>query len=281
MAIENRESLLILNKSFDTIMDETMTALKSTPISNIGPGGIARLILGIVNGQLDTFYKALQVQHTQAFLSKATGDTIDLIGEIVSCQRATNELDDDYKYRISKQALTLERANETAIRLAVLSVSGVTDVIMKEYTHGTGSFSVYPVLDDPYSWNVTLLNDVQAALKEARAYGTRAVILQPRLSYVELKARILFDKKASELDRVMIQNEATQTVRTYINGLKPGEKIEIHVIKDRVGTISPYVISTDIYQFLIQNKSMLIVDQEPSWNERYIEALNKDAIAFT
>lgn len=276
-----RESLLILDKEFNQLMDESLRGLQDTSISNTGAGGIARLLLSIVNKPIADFYKSLKTEHAQAFLSKAKGGNIDLIGELLNCARYVGESDDDYKYRISKQTLTLEHANETAVRLAVLSVPGVSDVIMREYSYGTGSFSVYPVLDDPFAWDVDMLNAVQAKLKEAKAYGIRSVIMQPRLSYVEMRGRLTLNKRVTEADRALISNDVTQTVRAYIAGLKPGEAISVNQINALILSVSTDIVSVEIHHFMINNRAMLVTDQEPSWNERYVEAPNSSSILFT
>jgi uncharacterized phage protein gp47/JayE len=239
-----------------------------------------RLLLSIVNKQLDTFYQTLKVQHTSAFLSKAEGNTIDMIGEIVDCVRFDGEDDDDYKYRISKQTLTMEKANETAVRLAVLSAPGVVDVIMREFTHGTGSFSVYPVFDDITDWSDEVIAQIESNLKDTKAYGVKAVVLRPKLAYVEIKGRLVFDKKTSELDRALIQNQATQAVRQYINTLLPGDTIEIFTLRNRVLSLSASIMNMEIYQFTVNGKSMLVVDQESAWNERFTESSTLNAINF-
>lgn len=278
--MEDRESLLLIDKSFDTLMAETLADLQNTSI-NDGPGGVARLLLSKVNEKLSTFYDALQLKHTEAFLSKAKGPTLDLIGELLNCTRLPGESDEEYKYRIHQQPLSLEKANETAIRLAVLSVPGVVDVVMREFTHGTGSFSVYPILNDPYTWNAELIAQIKQKIESVKAYGTRAVVMQPRLAYVELKGRLILDGKVSDMDKVLIQNDATQAVRQYINTLKPGEVLEIRKVINLVMNVSPYIMDVEIYHFMINNKAMLPVDQESAWNERFVEAPTPHSILFS
>jgi hypothetical protein len=275
-----RDSLLILDKQFDKLMADSLKDLGDTEISNEGPGGIARLLLAIVNKPIANIYKVLKVEQAQAFLSKATEGNIDLIGDIVNCERYAGEPDDEYKYRISRQTLTLERANETAVRLAVLSTPGVTDVIMREFSHGTGSFTVYPVLNNPFDWDAQMLSSIHDKLHETKSFGIRAIIMKPRLSYVELRGRLSLSKRMTDADRALIANNVTQAVRTYIGALKPGEQISINRINTLALGISADIISINIHHFLINNRAMLVVDQEPSWNERYIEAQNSNAISF-
>lgn len=280
--MEERQSLLIFDSSYNRLMEESLDALGNTAITNKGPGGVARLLLGIVNQHIGTFYQTLKKEHTQVFLSKASGETVDNIGYLLNCPRKSGEDDEAYKYRITQQTLTLERANETAVRLAALSVERVTDVVLKPFTHGAGSFSVYPILDNPYDpLYEDVLREMATALESVKAFGVRTAVLQPRLSRVELKGRITFGRNMSEMDRLLVQDRVTQSVRRYIGSLMPGDMLRINQLHRLVLDEDTSVADVEFYHFMIDGRAMLLVDQEPAWNVRYVEAEGTNAIAFT
>lgn len=280
--MEERQSLLIFDSSYNRLMEESMEALGNTKITNKGPGSIVRLLLGIVNKHVSDFYTTLKKEHAQVFLSKASGDAVNQIGYLLNCERRTDESDEDYKYRITQQTLVLEAANETAVRLAALSVEGVVDVVTKEFTHGTGSFSVYPILNDPYDPNYDeVIREMGNALKSVKAYGVRAVVLQPKLARVELKGRMVFGRNLSDMDRKLIQDRVTQSVRRYINERMPGDMIRIGQIHRLVMDEDTSIADVEFTHFMIDGRAMLLVDQEPAWNVRYVEAEGATAISFT
>jgi hypothetical protein len=277
MADEDRASLLLLDKSFNTLMSESLENLESTTISNGGPGGTARLMLSKFNSHLATFYDIMTINHAQAFLSKATGRSLELVGEVLNCTRFTNESDAEFKFRINNQSLSLERANETSIRLAILSVTGVVDVILKPFTHGTGSFSAYVVTSetDPSD---ALIESVRQVLIGVTAYGIKASVFKPRLAPVEIRVRLTFDQKTGDLDKTLIRNQMTQVVRTYIATLKPGDQIIIKDLFKAMSAVSPSLLNIEIYHFMIRNRPMLLVNQKTAWNERFTEASTAGAI---
>ena len=279
--MNERDSLLILDSSYERMMDESMRALEGTPISNRGPGSTVRLLLSIVNRFASEFYGTLKREHAQAFLSRAKDENVDLLGEALSCLRMPGETDDAYKYRISNQTLTLERANETAVRLAALSVEKVINVVMRPFATGAGSFAVYPVLDDPYDPDFeSVMREMAVKLDEVKAYGVRATVLEPRLSRVELKGYISFGSSLNEVDRRLVQDRVTRRIREYIGELMPGDAIRINAIHRIVMDEDTRIADVEIYQFAIDGRAMLLVDQQSPWNVRFVEADGASAISF-
>lgn len=275
---------LLIQKTMDDLMQAAMARLAKTPITETGPGGVARLLLAVFNEQLATdapdgegFYKKLEVAHAQAFLSTAEGQYLDLIGMLLNCKRLDGESDDDYRYRISKQTLTLAAANQTAIRLAALSVPGVKDVLMKPFTHGTGSGSLYVITDDP-SQTASVIAQVQAAVDEVAAYGVRVHVFAPTTIPVEMRIRLIFDKKASEMEKKLIRNQATQALKDYINSRGPGEAIVINEIVQRVMQVSDLIFDIEILSMAVNHRPVLITNQTCAWNERFVESSRPGAL---
>lgn len=268
--------MLQLNKSQAELNEIAFKRLEEAGLG-VSAGKIAKLLVSIINEIQADFYSTLKSQHIQAFLSKATGVSLDMIGELLNCHRRDGEEQEDYRYRISKQSLTLATANQTAVRLACLSVEGVEDVVMKAYTHGTGSFSVYVVTDNPQTPD-NIIESVREKLDEFKAYGIRAEAFSPKILPVELKARIIFDKRVVDLDKQMVRKQAEQMIKDYVNSINVGDILNIKQIKDDVYNSHKDIFSVDIYHFRISNRPCLLVPQESDWNERFVEAGTPDAI---
>lgn len=268
--------MLQLDKSHVELNEISFRRLEKEGIG-VSAGKIAKLLLSILNETISTFYGELKNAHAQAFLSKAAGSSLDMIGEMLNCTRSDGEEDEEYRYRISKQSLTLASSNQTAVRLACLSVDGVDDVLIKPYTHGTGSFAVYVVSDTPQTPD-SVIEDVKEALEKMKAYGIRAEAFSPKLLPVEMKARIIFDKKVVDLDRQMVRKQAEQLMKDYVNGLTVGETLSPTEIQKQVVRSHPDIVSVDTYLFRVNNRPCLLVEQEPSWNERFVQSSMPSAI---
>lgn len=271
--------MILLEKTYLQIMEETLAELEGMGITNKSPGSVARLFLSIINKRLATYYEALTLNHAQAFVSKAKGNFLDLIGELVNCKRLEEERNDDevYRYRITKQIQIVASANETAIRLAALSVHGVQDVKMKRFTHGTGSYSVYVVTEDPVT-PTSILESVQNKIDEVQAYGVRGEVYRPDVLRVEMHIRLIFNKVVTVLERKLAIAQAQDALTNHINSRNVGEPLVIDHIDAMLKKIHDRIEEVIIYNYKINGRPMLVVDQECAWNERFIESEKSNAL---
>ncbi len=269
--------MILLDKDYDLIMKETLAELKGMGISEDKAGSVARLFLSIINKQLSHYYKALKTNHIQAFVSKAKGEFLDLIGVIVDCKRNSGEEDDDFRYRITKQIQIVASANRTAIRLAALSVPGVQDVMLKRFTHGTGSFSVYVISEEPYTPQ-ELLDQVYLAIQDTEAFGIRSQVFRPIILPVDIRVRLIFNKAVSDLERNLALAQSQDALRYFINSRPVGALLRINDIKKVIKDIHSGIEDIIIFDYKIKNRPVLPVDQECAWNERFIESDKPNAI---
>lgn len=262
-------------------MDETLAELHGMGVSDKTPGGVARLFLAIINKRLSTYYETLKLNHAQAFVSKANDQFLDMIGELLACYRTEAEIGDDeaYRYRITKQIQIVASANEMAVRLAALSIEGVQDVMMKRFTHGTGSFSVYVISENPFTPQ-DILDNVQVAIEEAEAYGVRGEVFRPIVLTVDLRVRLIFNKTVADLDRKLAIAHAQDSLKNYVNSRNVGSTLiinDIHkILKDTHAGIEEAIL----FDYKINNRPVLPVDHVPAWNERYIESDKPNAITI-
>lgn len=278
--MKDRESLLFIDKSYEQLMEETIRELDKTYINHNSPGSIVRLLLSKVNYQIAEFYQMFKQEHSRGFLSKASEETLDLIGALVNCKRRPSESEEEYKYRISRATTNNEKANKIAVRLAALSVSGVKDVLFKEFSQGSGSFSVYVLTDNPTP-SMQILKQVEQAIDEVKAFGIRVHVLAPKLKPVEMKVKLVFDKNVTELEKRVVFEEARRKIRAYINSRHPGDTIEINELIKQIREINRNIMKIDFHVFTINGQAVYAVDQSSKWNERFIESESPNAITVS
>lgn len=273
--------MILLDKQYQQIMNETLAELEGMGVSDKTPGGVARLFLAVINKRLSTYYETLKLNHTQAFVSTAKGQFLDMIGELLACYRTEEEIGDDeaYRYRITKQIQIVASANESAVRLAALSVEGVQDVMMKRFTHGTGSFSVYVISENPFTPQ-EILDNVQVAIEEIEAYGVRGEVFRPIVLPVDLRVRLIFNKTVADLDRKLAIAHAQDALKNYINSRNVGSALLINDIHKLLKDTHNGIEEAILFDYKIVNRPVLPVDHVPSWNERYIESDKPNAITI-
>lgn len=271
--------MILLDKKYEQILEETLVELEGMGIQDRTPGGVARLFLVNINKQLSSYYETLRLNHAQAFVSKANGPYLDMIGTLLDCHRIPEEVNDDeaYRYRITKQIQIVASANEMAVRLAALSVEGVQDVMMKRYTHGTGSFSVYVITENPVTPQ-EILDLVQEAIDNTEAYGVRGEVFRPILLEIDVRVRLIFNKTVADLDRKLAIAQAQDSLKYYVNSRNVGDAMVVNDIHKLLRDTHSGIEEAILFDYKINNRPVLPVDHEPAWNERYIESDKPNAI---
>lgn len=269
--------MMLFDKNLAIIAEETLADLEAAGIAGSRPGDITRILLASFNKQLDSFYTTLRVNHVQAFASKATDERLEMVGEIVQCSRLPGESDDNYRYRITHALEDAATANAIAVRLRVLSVGGVQDVIMKPFTHGTGSFSVYVVTEETITPD-EILEDVREKLREVKAEGIRAEAYRPIIKEVQLGMRVVFEKGVRESEKSIALSLITEGVQDYLNGLNVGDTLDFAKFETIAREITDKATEVHIFNFKVNGRPVLNKSITPAWNERFVEAPVQNAV---
>lgn len=263
-------------KTYETLTQETEQRLLELNINN-NPGGIARLFLNIVNREIADLYETLSLNHANAFISTATGEALEAIGSMLNCQRQLGELDDEYRARITKQTQSLATANQTAIRLAALSVDGVVDVVLKPYVYGAGSFSLL-VLIDALNTADDIMQRVRDVVEPIIGYGIKYEIIQPILKPVSLSLKLILKESVDTAKAQEIKYEVREAVRSYLLTRTIAEEITTAELTQRVMNVHSDISSFICEDMKINGVRVSFINQTCGWNERFTTSSEPDAI---
>jgi hypothetical protein len=269
--------ILINNKSYDELCQQVYTDFVENGFSTT-PGSIAKLFADIINKNVSGFYEALSINHVQAFVTTATGDFLDAIGVLLNCTRNTSELDDDFRKRITHQCLSLPRANETSIRLAVLSVAGVEDVVLRRYSHGPGSFTVVPIVN---SSNPSVMSDIEDVLNDAASYGEKITIKLPTAKLVKIVISLIYSVSTTDVEKQNIAVKVREEIIKYINSLKTEQTLIINELAERIMDVDDNIVDYSCNDFKINNQNCLYINQGARWDERFAVSPDTNAIIVT
>ena len=260
--------MIVLNtKTFKELSKEGIEALKSIGF-NTSPGSIAKLFLNIINSSIADLYTTLTVNHLRAFVTTADNDALDAIGVLLQCKRLENEKDDNYRYRITNQCLTLATSNETAIRLTALTTDGVEDIILQPYSMGAGSFTVI-VLTNKDVTPDDVIQEVYQRLKDVHGYGIRYNVVSPVLNYIKITQQLSFSNNVSDSDKQDIKYAVQQVIMDYLSNLKIGEKFNVDKMTQLIMNVSPFITQEQNKEFYINNEKALYTNQISKWFERF------------
>lgn len=263
--------ILIHNKDFINLNKQTEEVLANQGFSTT-PGSVAKLFTNIINKNISDFYETLTINHVQSFITTATGDYLNAFGTLLNCERRDEEEDDNYRKRITNQTLSLAKANETSIRLAVLAIDGVDDVVLKRYSHGPGSMSIIPVCRKTTE---NLLGSVEEAVYNTISCGEKVIVKPPTLKYVKMTVGLTFSVDTDDVLKQSISIAVRQAIVSYINSLKVGHPLIINEITQRIMEVDERIITYGCESFKINNNNCLYINQGCRWDEKF--AISPDA----
>lgn len=242
----------------------------NTPITNFSAGARARLILELIDDDVSDFEDTLSFNMAMSFVSQAMGAYLDLIGELLDCQRRPDEDDENYRYRICHQVYVVAGANEIALRLACLSVDGVRDVNLVPFTHGTGSFSVYVIPEDSLLTEI-VVPKVQDVINAQESHGVKGVAISPKLIPVRIGLNLIGRGGA---DTVGLRPQVSEAIRFYIEnlpmGTRPeGQKLIINALENAIMDVSEDIEDVEIYSLTLNGRRVLIQNQTNYWDEKF------------
>lgn len=134
------------------------------------------------------------------------------------------ESDDEYRFRLSNSVLASERANETAVRLAALSVHGVNNVIIDNIWDGIGTFRLFITSSDVITSD-NLLRKVREEVDKVCAKGIKYFIDRPNYIGVDMDINI-----QTQLSIPEIKTNLKHNIGKYINTLEIGQELVINEI---------------------------------------------------
>ena len=168
------------------------------------------------------------------------------------------EDDDSYRERITSQVLAAQTSNETAIRLAALSIPGVADTILTPGIAGAGSFRILLI---PFGNRVPLqtITQVTAAVTTVAAYGIRVFVQEPDYIPFSLTLRLHTDRvPASEIDGM--RQRVENAVRSYVGDLRPGERFVPNRLRSVALATERDVLDVSILELCIGRKATLLAE---------------------
>jgi uncharacterized phage protein gp47/JayE len=271
----------------DIIDTATDYILSNTSITNMNPGGIARSITEAMAPEYESLYDFAQDVLDQGILSKATLDAttntdyLALIGGLFNYPRRTKQVlnvdtgiteeqpidDDTYRYEISQQVQAQVSSNEQAVRLAALTADGVADIIIQEYTHGSGSFSiiVMPVFgfDDH-----EVLNAVIDKVNDSRGLGIRANITLPVYVDVDVSLQLVFKDLLAEDEKQNTIFDITSKITDYLGNYTVGQSFVYNDFVAKVMESSDNIQDFIVVSLNFNDTPVLLMNQTINDDER-------------
>lgn len=193
------------------------------------------------------------------------------------------ESDANFRFRITNRTLEAEAANQTAIRLSVLSTPGVADALLIPHYRGIGTFGVIlqstsPVVTD------SLIDEVSARLQRTVSYGDLAYVRGPKETGVTMRINVHYFRNTSDDLIETIEDELLNAIEVHFSELDISDPLilnrlvsEMFEVSDNIanfGEAGKPIDEVFIYQASRVEgnriRQKLVGDYYPSEDERII-----------
>ena len=178
------------------------------------------------------------------------------------------ETDSNYRFRIINASLSAEKANETAIRLAVLSVPGVADVVTKPYSRGIGSFDVIVIPVEGIATD-KIVSDAQNAISSVQAFGITGTAIKPAIVPVEIEVRLIFVPNTTDADMRNIRAQVKSEMENYIVNIPLGGTFILNELRQQIMDVSTKIKDHVINCYYFRQQPTFLGNVEIYWDEMF------------
>jgi len=152
------------------------------------------------------------------------------------------ETDSSYRYRLANIFEARNLSVFAAVRLAALSVPGVSDIKEVLAEQGPGTYSIYVKSLTPTT-SPRLLLEVASACQSVSSFGVRPFILPPTPIGIELVAAVTWNPKATNAQIAAGYNDMRNALESFLNNTSIGEEILFSDLIDLLLRSTPYAFS--------------------------------------
>lgn len=274
----------------EVLRDAAIKIAENSQISNFSAGSIARSIVEAIAPEIgssgDTervsLYDFAQQVLDEGYISKASTESLPLIGGLFSYPRRIEQVrqedgtlveqpisDDMYRYEITQIVPSMATGNYSALRLALLTIQGVQDVIPKEYSHGTGSFSF--VLVPQYGFDEEeIVAQMNTEIDRVKSFGVRPNIILTEKIPLEMTIKLAFHETTSDTQKDQIRFEAKNKIETYLGSLERGAGFIYNDFIQEVMNAHAKIVDFEILKFYLNNEPVLLTNQSILEDERIV-----------
>jgi len=178
------------------------------------------------------------------------------------------ENDDNYRFRIANATLSAEKANQTAVRLACLSVPGVANIVLRPYARGVGSFDVIVIPTDGIATD-QMISSVQSAINNVQAFGMTGTAIKPSIVPVEIEVRLVFTSDATDADKTDIRASVKSAIESYIVNIPIGETFILNEFRQRIMDVDSMIKDHIINCYYFRQQPTFVGNVSIYWDEMF------------
>jgi uncharacterized phage protein gp47/JayE len=185
------------------------------------------------------------------------GSNVVLVTNPISIATGTDiESDEEFRSRIRSRVRTAEGANEAAIRLAILSAPGVSDVRLVPYKRGAGSFDALLI---PVGNRITLeaLQVASQNVAQVAAFGIHWRLREPK--YVRISMVISLSYAGiMPGEQAAVRNAVERIILRHLGQIRIGGELILNQLGSDILELEPRVKDYTIESLCINGRPQVL-----------------------
>jgi uncharacterized phage protein gp47/JayE len=195
-----------------------------------------------VEGKNSSIPKNVLTTHSFTNYSLSSSNLLKCTNRFAIDNGDEREADGAYRYRLLQVFRAKEKAIKAAIRLAALSVPGVSDVKIVNGEQGPGTYSLY-ILSMTPTVSQELIQNITASCAVVSAEGVRPYILAPKNIGFEFVASVNWNPKTSTEQRAKEYGYMREALENFFNGTEIGDSIDLVDVISELLNSAPSALS--------------------------------------
>lgn len=181
-------------------------------------------------------------QHNFSGYTESAKNTLLCTNRFAIDNGSNRETDDSYRYRLANIFKAKNQATEASIRLAALSVPGVSDVYPVNAEQGPGSFGLY-IESTTSTVSSALVSSVADTVQRVTSFGIRPFVSAPISLGVEFVAAVHWSSRATQSDKSIGYGAMRTAAEVYLNSLRRADPLIMANLVDAMLNAAPKVDS--------------------------------------
>lgn len=182
---------------------------------------------------------------------------------------SNQETDDNYRFRIANAVKTYARANQTAVRIAALSIPGVADAFLYDYRSGVGTFDIL-IIPTGNKVSTSTIRRVRSAVNSVKALGVVATIREPGYVPTELAVQVDFESGVTEGEKSTIRTRVQNNILSYLGEIPIGGTFVLNEFRERVMATDEKIRDMEILCYVFRNRPQLKRNYQAQADELFI-----------
>lgn len=194
-------------------------------------------------------HKEIENNKTPHIYSSLSGEKLDDMAVLVGLTRRPDESDRNFLYRILNWNVSNKASNSTAIETALMDMTFSSHVTYVPHTFGCGTATAYIIPKTMSEEGKELaIEETKSRLKDVVSPSSYIEYIIPKVTSIKINALI----KAKASDVKAIQNNIADKILKYVNGIAPGDYLEVGEI-NKIGSSEANVNYFNVGHLFVNN----------------------------